>query len=79
MVFLDGFITAVSAAIAILLEKQVKQHLIATHLSREPGHQPLLDFMGIKPFLLLDLALGQGFGAALGFSFLSFHRDILNF
>lgn len=70
IVLIDGFITGVSALIAFHISKDVVKNLVATHLSREPGHQYLLDIIGLKPFLSLNMALGQGFGATLGFSFI---------
>ncbi|WP_075883946.1 nicotinate-nucleotide--dimethylbenzimidazole phosphoribosyltransferase [Candidatus Protochlamydia sp. W-9] len=78
MVFLDGYISTLSAAVAFMIDSQIKQHLIATHLSREPGHQFLLNFIGLRPFLNLDLALGQGFGAVLGFSFINSQRKVFH-
>lgn len=77
IVLLDGFITGVAALIAYLYNKHVTKNIVATHLSREPGHKYLLEIIGIKPFLDLNMALGQGFGAALGFSFILNAADLL--
>ena len=65
-VVLDGFISGAAALIATSLSPQVKPYLIASHQSAEQGHQVLLEYLGLKPLLNLDLRLGEGTGAALG-------------
>jgi nicotinate-nucleotide--dimethylbenzimidazole phosphoribosyltransferase len=65
-VVLDGFISGAAALIATSLSTQVKPYLIASHQSVEQGHQTILDHLGLKPLLNLDLRLGEGTGAALG-------------
>ncbi len=64
-VVVDGFISTAAAAIAFALKPQVRDYLFAGHLSREPGHRILLDFIGLKPILSLDMRLGEGTGAVL--------------
>jgi nicotinate-nucleotide--dimethylbenzimidazole phosphoribosyltransferase len=39
--------------------------MIAGHRGVEPGHGALLDYLDLLPVLELDLALGEGTGAAL--------------
>jgi len=39
--------------------------LLAAHRSLEPGHAIVLDRLGLRPILELDLRLGEGSGAAL--------------
>jgi len=65
-VVIDGFISGAAALIASGLCPQVKDYLIAGHVSVEPGHQYLLDYLGLKPLLALEMRLGEGTGAALG-------------
>ena len=67
-VVIDGFVSGAAAIIAAGLSPQVKDYLIAAHLSEEPGHQFILDHLGLKPLLTLNLRLGEGTGAALGIS-----------
>jgi NaMN:DMB phosphoribosyltransferase len=52
--------------------------MIASHLSVEKGHKILLDYIGLKPLLNLDLRLGEGTGAALGISLVEASIKILN-
>ncbi len=65
-IVLDGFITGASALIAYLIEPKIKDYLIASHCSQEIGHRVILDYIGLKPILDLDLRLGEGTGACLG-------------
>lgn len=65
-VVIDGFISGAAALIAALLSPEVKPYLIASHQSVEQGHRIVLEYLGLKPLLNLDLRLGEGTGAALG-------------
>jgi nicotinate-nucleotide--dimethylbenzimidazole phosphoribosyltransferase len=64
----DGFISTAAAMIAVTLAPQCKDYLIAAHRSKENGHTLMLQWLGLKPLLDLDLRLGEGTGAALGIS-----------
>ncbi len=65
-VVIDGFISTAGALIACELEPVIKEYLIASHLSVEKGHKVMLEHMGLKQLLNLDLRLGEGTGSALG-------------
>jgi nicotinate-nucleotide--dimethylbenzimidazole phosphoribosyltransferase len=67
-VVLDGFIAGAAALIAVGLQSRCREYLIASHCSVEPGHQAILDHLGLRPLLDLDLRLGEGTGACLGMS-----------
>ena len=64
-VVLDGFITGAAALVAVRLVPHVSDYLIASHRSVEAGHRVVLDALGVRPLLDLDLRLGEGSGAAL--------------
>jgi nicotinate-nucleotide--dimethylbenzimidazole phosphoribosyltransferase len=64
-VIVDGFIAGAAAFVACNLEPQVREYLHASHVSREPGHRAQLEHLGLEPLFNLDLALGEGTGAAL--------------
>ncbi len=64
-VVIDGFISTAGALIAFGIEPKVKDYIFAAHNSVEIGHKAMLDKMGLKPILDLDLRLGEGTGAAL--------------
>lgn len=76
-VVLDGFIAGAAALIAVGLQPLCKDYLIASHRSVERGHQAILDYLGMKPLLDLDLRLGEGTGACLGMSLVSAAIKIL--
>jgi nicotinate-nucleotide--dimethylbenzimidazole phosphoribosyltransferase len=64
-VVLDGFITGAAALVAWKLDPEVRHYLVASHQSQEIGHKHLLERLGLRAFLNLDLRLGEGSGAAL--------------
>ena len=65
-VVLDGFIATAAALVAARLAPVSRDYLIASHRSAEPGHQRLLEVLGLTPYLELGMRLGEGTGAALG-------------
>jgi nicotinate-nucleotide--dimethylbenzimidazole phosphoribosyltransferase len=67
-VVIDGFISGTAALIATGLSPQARDYLIAAHVSAESGHEMLLQFLGMKPLLNLNMRLGEGTGAVLGIS-----------
>jgi nicotinate-nucleotide--dimethylbenzimidazole phosphoribosyltransferase len=64
-VLLDGFITTSAALAATRIDPAVRDVLIASHRSPEPGHALVLEALGLEPLLDLELRLGEGSGAAL--------------
>jgi len=69
-VLLDGFIATAGALVAAALAPTVTDYLIAAHRSVEPGHQIMLDSLGLKPLMNFQMRLGEGTGAVLGLSLL---------
>jgi nicotinate-nucleotide--dimethylbenzimidazole phosphoribosyltransferase len=65
VVVLDGFIVGAAALVACQLAPTASEHLVAAHVSAEPGHRLVLEALGLRPLLDLDLRLGEGTGAAL--------------
>jgi nicotinate-nucleotide--dimethylbenzimidazole phosphoribosyltransferase len=65
-VVIDGFISGAAALVAVAMCPRVKDFLVAGHLSAEPGHRIMLEHLGLKPLLNLEMRLGEGTGAALG-------------
>ena len=65
-VVVDGFISTAGALIANAIEPFVKDYLIFSHKSVEPGHKAMQEHLGCrKPLLDLNLRLGEGTGGAL--------------
>ncbi len=65
VVVLDGFISTAAAALAVGMAPNARGFLIAGHRSEEPGHNLLLDLLGLAPVLSLGMRLGEGTGAVL--------------
>lgn len=64
-VVVDGFISSAGALIAYLIEPKTKDYMFAAHMSQEIGHKSILEHIGLRPILDLDMRLGEGTGAAL--------------
>jgi nicotinate-nucleotide--dimethylbenzimidazole phosphoribosyltransferase len=77
VVLLDGFISAVAGLLAARLAPELGGYLVASHRSPEPGHAVVLDALGLRPLLELELRLGEGSGAALALPLLTAARAIL--
>lgn len=60
---LDGYVTTAAALIAERLAPGTTKHMIAAHLSAEPGHRVALDHLELEPLLEWDMRLGEGTGA----------------
>ena len=64
-VILDGYVCCAAAAVLFAVEKSALDHCVVGHVSAEPGHRHLLEALGQRPLLDLDMRLGEGSGAAL--------------
>ena len=76
-VVVDGFISTAGALIASELNPHVKEYLFAAHESVEIGHRFMLERIGVRPILNLDMRLGEGTGAALAMPLLEASVKIL--
>jgi nicotinate-nucleotide--dimethylbenzimidazole phosphoribosyltransferase len=76
-VILDGFITGAAALVAVGLAANAREYLIASHRSVEPGHAVVLDHLGLRPLLDLELRLGEGTGAVLAMNLVEASLRIL--
>jgi nicotinate-nucleotide--dimethylbenzimidazole phosphoribosyltransferase len=77
-VVIDGFISTAAAMIAVSLAPQVRDYLIAAHTSQELGHHRMMEWLGVKPLLDLQMRLGEGTGAALAMSLVEAACKILS-
>jgi len=60
---LDGFVVTAAVAPLELLCPGALANAVAGHRSAEPGHRALLDRLGKRPLLELDMRLGEASGA----------------
>lgn len=77
-VVVDGFISTAGALAAFELNPLVRDYIFASHNSVEKGHRVMLERMKLKPFVDLDLRLGEGTGAAIGISLVEAGVKIYN-
>ncbi len=82
-VVVDGFISTAGALIAQRISPVVSEYLFASHNSQETGHKVMLEYMGLRPILDLDLRLGEGTGAATAMTIidagLKIYREMATF
>jgi nicotinate-nucleotide--dimethylbenzimidazole phosphoribosyltransferase len=64
-VLLDGMVAGAAAAVLQALAPDALDHCQAAHRSAELAHGRLLDKLGLRPLLDLDMRLGEASGAAL--------------
>lgn len=77
-VVMDGFISTAGALVAYELNPLVRDYVFASHNSVEKGHRVMLERMGLRPFVDLDLRLGEGTGAAIAISLVEASARIYN-
>lgn len=70
LVVIDGYISSAAALVASRITKQSLSYMVASHLSHEQGHLKLLESIGLLPMMQLEMRLGEGTGAVLGFHFI---------
>jgi nicotinate-nucleotide--dimethylbenzimidazole phosphoribosyltransferase len=63
-VLVDGFIVGASALLAVRIQPEVRDWLLFSHASAEPGHRRMMAALDADPLLDLGLRLGEGSGAA---------------
>jgi len=77
-VIVDGFISGAAALVASRMEPGATGFMIASHRSDELGHGAVLEQLGLKPLLDLELRLGEGTGGALALPIVRASMRLLN-
>ncbi|MBR8749055.1 Nicotinate-nucleotide--dimethylbenzimidazole phosphoribosyltransferase [Fusobacterium sp. DD29] len=78
LMLVDGFISAVGALAACRIEPLVKEFILPTHMSEEPGMKIVLNEIGKKAFLNMEMRLGEGTGAVLTYPMIDCALDVIN-
>jgi nicotinate-nucleotide--dimethylbenzimidazole phosphoribosyltransferase len=73
----DGFIATAGALIACRLAPVAKDYLFVSHRSHEVGHGAMLELLGLRPILDLDMRLGEGTGSALAMNVVEASAKVL--
>ncbi len=76
-VIIDGFIATAAALVAVRLQPAARDYCVFSHRSAERGHTLLLEALDAKPYLDLDLRLGEGTGAVIAVPLLRAASGIL--
>jgi nicotinate-nucleotide--dimethylbenzimidazole phosphoribosyltransferase len=63
-VILDGYVCTAAAAVLHAVRRDALDHCLVGHVSAEPGHRLLLEKLGKRALLDLDMRLGEASGAA---------------
>jgi nicotinate-nucleotide--dimethylbenzimidazole phosphoribosyltransferase len=82
-VILDGYLSAAAALMAVAIEPNSREWMLASHRSAELGHAVALRALELDPLVDFNLRLGEGSGAALSLSIvraaLALHREMATF
>jgi len=76
-VVIDGFIAGAAALIASGITSDVKNYVIASHVSAEPGHRVMVEHLGVCPMLHMRMRLGEGTGAVLAMNLIEAATKIM--
>ncbi len=64
-ILIDGFISTAAALAAVKINPGTLHWMLLSHTSAEPGHRRLVDALGLRPLIDLQMRLGEGSGAAV--------------
>lgn len=78
LVLVDGFISSAAALVAAKMQPNFLEYCVFSHCSHESGHALMLQHLGVKPMLNLDLRLGEGTGAVLVYPLVQAAVNFLN-
>lgn len=77
-IVIDGVISAAAALIAYKINPGVKDFMIPSHISAEPGYGYIMKEIGLRPYLDMGMRLGEGTGCALAFNLIEASTEIMN-
>lgn len=77
-IVIDGFISAAAALAAYRINPLVKDFIIPSHLSEEPGYRLVINDIGLEPLLDLNMRLGEGSGCPLAFNIIEAAEAIIS-
>lgn len=78
LIMVDGFIATVAVAAVWKKIPEILDHCIFCHVSDESAHLHLLELLGQKALLNLNLRLGEGTGCALAYPLIQSAVGFLN-
>lgn len=78
VILVDGFIMTACILAASRLYPEVMDYTIFCHQGDESGHKLMLEHMGVKAVLHLDLRLGEGSGAVCAYPIIQSAVNMIN-
>ncbi|MDO4176199.1 MAG: nicotinate-nucleotide--dimethylbenzimidazole phosphoribosyltransferase [Bacillota bacterium] len=76
-VVIDGYISVVAALAAYIICPDARDYMIASHKSFERGYAMAVDMLELKPFMALDMRLGEGSGCPVAFKIIKGACDVM--
>jgi nicotinate-nucleotide--dimethylbenzimidazole phosphoribosyltransferase len=76
-IVIDGFISVVAALAAYKLNPLVREYMVASHLSEEPGYKYAMNILKLEPMLNLHMRLGEGTGCPIAFNIIEASQAIV--
>lgn len=76
-VVIDGYISVVAALSAYMMAPKSREYMFASHKSYERGYNLAVEILGLKPFLALDMRLGEGSGCPIAFEVIRGACDVM--
>lgn len=76
-IVIDGLISSVAALCAVKLNENVRDYILPSHLSNEPGAKYVMKELKLTPMLNLGMRLGEGSGCPFAFQILDSANYIL--
>lgn len=74
---IDGYISVVAALAAKEIAPACADYMFASHKSFEKGYSLAVENLGLKPFLALDMRLGEGSGCPIAFEVIRGACDVM--
>lgn len=77
-VVIDGYISVVAALAAYIIAPASLDYMIASHKSFERGYALAVETLKLKPFMALDMRLGEGSGCPIAFKIIKGACDVMS-
>ena len=77
-IVIDGIISLSAAMIAYRMNPEIRNYMIPSHLSQEPGFKIAMEELDFEPILDLKMRLGEGTGCPLAFNIIDAACSVMN-